>query len=94
MFIYLIRGRAVGQVLLPARILTNATACRVRIDATGIGHTMLGTQYELRFYEVYQVQKWKGRRSQPRGQNFVLDTKWKWGVSKWGGVTDVRSITE
>ena len=79
----------VGQVLLPARILTNTTACRVRIDAVGIGHAVLTTQYELRFYEVNQVQKWKGRWSQPRGQNlFALDTKWK-----WGGVQDIRSIT-
>ena len=85
---YLIRGHMVGQVLLPARILTNTTACRVRIDAVGIGHAVLTTQYELRFYEVYQVQMWKGRWSQPRGQNFFLDTKWK-----WGGVQDIRSIT-
>ena len=46
----------VGQVLLPARILTDATACRIRIDATGIGHAMLTTQYDLRFYEVFHVQ--------------------------------------
>ena len=65
--VYLIRGSMVGQVLLPARILTDTTACRVRIDATGIGHAVLTTQYDVRFYEVYQVQKWKGRWSQPRG---------------------------
>ena len=86
--VYLIRGSMVGQVLLPARILTDTTACRVRIDATGIGHAVLTTQYDLRFYELYQVQKWKGRWSQPRGQNFVLHTRWK-----WGGVTDIRSVT-
>ena len=86
--VYLIRGHRIGRVLLPARILTNTTACRIRIDATGIGHAVLTTQYELRFYEVFQVQKWKGRWSQPRGQNFVLDTRWK-----WGGVTDIRSVT-
>ena len=59
--VYLIRGRMIGRVLLPARILTDTTACRVRIDATGIGHAVLTTQYELRFYEVFHVQKWKGR---------------------------------
>ena len=63
--VYLTKGSMVGQVLL----LTAAcpTACRVRIDATGIGHAVLTTQYDLRFYELYQVQKWKGRWSQPRG---------------------------
>ena len=86
--VYLIRGRRIGRVLLPARILTDTTACHVRIDATGIGHAVLTQTYELRFFEVFQVQKWKGRWSQPRGQNFVLDTKWK-----WGGVTDIRSVT-
>ena len=30
----------------------------------------------------------RGRWSQPRGQNFILDTKWK-----WGGVQDIQSIT-
>ena len=65
--------------LLPAWILTDATTCRIRIDATGIGHAVLTTQYDLCYYEVFHVQKWKGRLSQPRGQNFVLDTRWKWG---------------
>ena len=37
----------VGRVLLPARILTDTTACRIRIDATGVGHAVLTTQYEL-----------------------------------------------
>ena len=41
--VYLIRGRMVGQVLLPARILTDTTACRIRIDATGAGHAVLTT---------------------------------------------------
>ena len=59
--VYLIRGRMIGRVLLPARILTDTTACRIRIDATGVGHAVLTTQYELRFYEVFHVQKWKGR---------------------------------
>ena len=84
--VYLIRGGMVGQVLLPARILAGTTACRVRIDATEIGHAMLTTQYDLRFYEVYQVKNVEGTVVTP--ERAKLHPRHKVEMGRSNGHTD------